>query len=59
VDRMFRAVDLSTGKHRVTWSYAPTTFKRGLVITLSTIVILLIVGHVRFWHPHLFARARR
>jgi hypothetical protein len=53
VDKMYRGVDLPPGIHRVTWSYRPATLYWGAGISLATIVILLAIGHVRFWHPQI------
>src|SRR5262249_33330584 len=55
-EEMFRAVDLSPGAHSVTWTYRPQTLYWGATVSLSTIVILLVIGHVRFWHPGVFNR---
>lgn len=59
VDKMFRGVDLTPGKHRVTWTYRPTILYWGAGISSLTVLTLLAIAHVRFWHPHVFARFNR
>ena len=34
---LFRAVDLPAGSHRVEWTFAPRSVKRGLVVSLATL----------------------
>jgi hypothetical protein len=55
-EKKFRAVDLSGGGHSVTWTYRPATLYWGATVSLSMVVILLSIGHVRFWHPQVFGR---
>jgi hypothetical protein len=55
-EKMYRAVDLSPGAHSVTWTYHPATLYWGAAVSLSTVVILLALGHVRFWHQGVFSR---
>ena len=48
--RMQRAVDLTAGKHRVVWRFAPKSVKRGLSLSLGTLLAALgyvVVTHVR------------
>lgn len=54
VESMFRGVDIGPGNHTVTWSYQPATLYWGAGISLATVLILLAVAHVRYWHPHVF-----
>lgn len=56
VERMFRGVDLSAGKHRVVWTYRPAALYWGTGITVATMLICLGIAHVRYWHPGLFGR---
>lgn len=56
VDKMFRGVELSRGKHAVIWTYRPTVVYWGAGISIATIVILMTVAHVRYWYPRLFER---
>jgi hypothetical protein len=55
VDKMFRGVELSPGKHSVIWTYRPTDVYWGAGISIGAVVILMGVAHVRYWHPRLFA----
>ena len=59
IERMYRGVDLSAGKHAVIWNYRPAVLYWGAGISLFTTVILLAVGHVRYWHPDLFKLPKR
>jgi hypothetical protein len=45
----FRAVAVPSGIHRVTMAFRPATWRVGLVITLSTLLLLLAVGAVLVW----------
>jgi hypothetical protein len=56
VDEMFRGVELSPGKHVVIWTYRPADVYWGAGISISMVLILLTVAHVRYWHPRFFAR---
>jgi len=51
VEGMFRGVDLSSGKHTVVWTYRPAALYWGAGISVTSIVILLAIAHVRYWHP--------
>jgi hypothetical protein len=51
VDGMFRGVDLPAGKHTVVWTYQPAALYWGAGISVLSIIILLAIAHVRFWHP--------
>jgi hypothetical protein len=51
VDGQFRGVRLDPGSHRVIWSYRPRSVRWGTAISLSTLLFLAAVAHVRFWHP--------
>lgn len=57
IEGMYRGVQLSAGKHAVVWTYRPASLYWGLGISAATGAILLILGHLRYWHPHLFRRA--
>jgi uncharacterized membrane protein YfhO len=54
IDGTFRGIDLSSGKHAVTWMFCPATLYWGAGISLLAMAILLAVAHVRFWHPRVF-----
>ena len=56
VEKMFRGVELSPGKHAVIWTYRPTSVYWGAGISVSMVVILMAVAHVRYWHPRIFER---
>jgi hypothetical protein len=58
IEGMFRGVDLTPGNHVVTWSYQPATLYWGAAVSGLTVLILLAVGHVRFWHPRRFGDRR-
>jgi len=47
---MFRAVDIPAGPHVVEWTFHPTSVRNGLWISGLSILVLLAIGHVRFWH---------
>ena len=49
-DRLFRSVNVPAGQHTIVWTYSPTSLKVGLGTSAAAILILLAVGHVRFWH---------
>jgi hypothetical protein len=40
-DRIFRAVDLPAGRHRVEWRFEPRSVRHGFVISLATLVAAL------------------
>ncbi len=56
VEGMFRGVDLTPGKHTVAWTYRPATLYWGAAISGSTVLILLALAHVRYWHPQVFRK---
>ncbi len=41
---IFRAVDLPAGRHRVEWTFAPRSVRRGLLVSLATLVAALAYG---------------
>lgn len=47
---MFRAVDVPAGEHTIEWSYHPASVRNGLWISGLSILGLLAIGHVRYWH---------
>ena len=55
IEKMFRGVELSSGKHAVIWTYRPASVYLGTGISIAMVVILLAVAHFRYWHPHVFA----
>jgi hypothetical protein len=46
----FREVQVPAGHHEAVWSYRPWSVRFGLIVTLSTLFILAVIGHFRFWH---------
>lgn len=48
---MFRAAELSGAGDEVVWKYQPRSVYVGAVLSLSTLLLLAAVAHVRFWHP--------
>jgi len=40
---LFRTIEIPAGKHTVVWEYRPTSFRIGLVVTLSSVLCLLYV----------------
>lgn len=48
---MFRAVNLPPGATEVTWTYRPASVYVGSIISLTTLLLLAALGHLRFWHP--------
>ena len=56
VDKMFRGAELSPGKHAVIWTYRPADVYWGAGISISMVLILMAVAHVRYWYPRLFER---
>lgn len=54
---LFRAVDLTAGKHRVVWRFAPRSVKRGLSLSLGT--LLAALGYVAVTRVRALRRARR
>ena len=49
-ERLFRAVEVSPGPHTILWTYRPASLRTGIWISAAAILVLLAVGHVRFWH---------
>ncbi len=47
---LFRTIEIPAGKHTVDWEYRPTSFRIGLLVTLSSVLCLLIVVWV--YHNH-------
>jgi len=44
VDHFFRAVRLSPGRHRVVWTFRPKRLRHGLVVSVTTLVVLSSLG---------------
>jgi hypothetical protein len=59
IEGMMRGVEISSGKHALNWTYRPASLYWGSGISLSAVLILLILAHVRFWHPQVFVRLGR
>ena len=56
IDEMYRGVRVSAGNHAVVWTYRPRSLYWGLAISVLTGAVLLVLGHLKFWHPQWFAR---
>ncbi|TXT34746.1 MAG: hypothetical protein FD138_1610, partial [Planctomycetota bacterium] len=52
IDSLFRGVRLEPGPHRIVWSYRPSSFVTGSLVSLATLLFLAGAAHIRFWHPH-------
>lgn len=50
-ERMYRAVKLAAGTHRVEWRYEPVSFRVGVATSLAAMLFAAALGHVRYWHP--------
>lgn len=50
-EHMYRSVQISSGRHTVTWEYKPRSLYWGVVLSGMALLILAAVAHVRFWHP--------
>ena len=48
---MYRAVDLSPGRHSVVWTYEPRSVYWGAMISLAAMIGLAAFAHVRYRHP--------
>lgn len=59
VEGMFRGLEISSGKHALNWTYRPASLYWGSGISLSTSLILLILAHVKYWHPQVFVRLQQ
>jgi len=59
IEATFRGVDLPAGRHTVTWNYRPGSVYWGAGISLASLAGVLLIGHVRFWHPHLLHLRRQ
>lgn len=55
---LFRAVDVPAGEHTIEWSYHPGSVRTGLWISVVSVIALMVIGHVRFWHFSPKASAR-
>jgi Bacterial membrane protein YfhO len=51
IERMFRGVDVPSGRHQVVWSYHPRSLYWGLAVSALTLLLLAAVAHVAYWHP--------
>ena len=50
-DRGWRTVEIPAGKHRFNFTYRPASLYWGVGISVSTVFLLLAIGHMKFWHP--------
>ncbi|MSR56115.1 MAG: hypothetical protein EXS05_00335 [Planctomycetaceae bacterium] len=57
IDGMLRGVALSAGQHTISWSYRPASVDWGAAISAVTLISLLVLGHLRYWHPGLLSRS--
>jgi hypothetical protein len=53
---IFRAVEISEGKHTIRWTFRPAILMIGSVISSLALLLLLAVGHVRFWKHRKLAK---
>ena len=51
VDGLFRGVNVKPGERRVEWTYTPPGLYVGSAVSLLALLLLAVVGHVRFRHP--------
>jgi len=56
---MFRAVELSDGNGEIVWTYQPRSVYAGAIISLTTLILLASIAHIRFWHPKLVDQVLR
>lgn len=49
LEGLYRAVDLTPGRHTVVWSYRPQSVYWGAVVSVAALLLLAAVAHVRFW----------
>jgi hypothetical protein len=47
VDGVFRAVRVTPGHHDVRWTYAPSSLRIGMIITIVSIITLIVVSRTR------------
>jgi len=47
---MFRTVELTDSRSDVIWTYRPASVYYGAIISLTTLLFLAAIAHVRFWH---------
>jgi hypothetical protein len=59
VEATFRGVALPPGRHTVIWTYRPVSVYWGAGISLASLAVMMLLGHVRFWHPHLLGKQRK
>ena len=50
---LFRSVACPNEGGEFIWTYRPASVTTGVTISLTTALVLAILGHLRFWHPHL------
>ena len=56
---LFRAVDCPEEGGKFVWTYRPTSFLYGAVISSVTLFMLAAIGHLKFWHPRFVDRLLR
>jgi hypothetical protein len=59
VEGIYRGVELSAGNHTIIWNYRPAALYWGGGMSIAALAILLVLGHIRFWHPHWLAPQAR
>jgi hypothetical protein len=57
-ERIWRTCEIPPGKHTLIWTYRPTSLYLAVKISLFSVLFLLFVGHVRYWHPQLADRIK-
>lgn len=54
IDGIYRAVRIPAGSHEIVWNYRAVSLYWGAAVSMGALVLLLTIGHIRFWHPHAF-----
>ena len=57
IDHMYRGIAIPAGPHRITWTYHPRSVYIGAILTGCTLLLILTLGHIRYWHPHWLTRS--
>lgn len=51
VDEMYCGIDVPAGRHRVVWTYRPTSLRLGLLVSAGSVLVLLAATAWRRWRP--------
>lgn len=49
IEGLYRGVQIPAGEHHIVWTYRPASLRWGVLISTLALLILLTLGHVRFW----------